>query len=523
MMSSNSSELKVYDVGSGKLLKNVEGFSANSTIKELLVTSDGKKLVCQDKFDVAIWDMDSWKCRKVLNDMANIHSPNMKTNDARIVVHANIVDRILRVYDASKDEGKESATDAASTNQWMVNQINALFSSCDDRHFITVGSANMASEISIWDTKQGKQVRVFRNLSFYPNVIRMVSATRGVGYIYNEKMNHYALLDFAEGKVARQLEGKACKRMYMMETLDNDRMVSFTRGRRHLKIWNLQSGKVVEQIKLHQKHRLEAFLLSGNKKIIVVAQVGSYSGEMKDKTIPLIVYDFSSGKQHEIKENGQQLKLESAGWSINGSMSHSGRHMITVHDYMSAILWDVASGKKKYSLSSEDLAGAIYSSAILEEKNIALTSFAGSKNGVFVWSLGSGECVKEITTATQVNEIKFSVDKRLVFWKDMQGPNVFAHELESGKTVAAFTSDQPIAPQVFNVINDRVITGATGSIEPAIFCLRQPNDTSTTAADSSVFEDGSEITKSFIYDVSVLPPDPTDVDDDKDDDKGQAC
>lgn len=525
VMSSNCTELNVFDAASGKLLKNVEGFSANTTIKELLVTKDGKKLICQDKFDLVIWDMETWKCRKVLHDMANAHSPNVKTNDAKIVVHANIADRIVRIYDASKDQGKEVTAEASTANQWVISQINALYLSPDNRHFITTGTANMASEISIWDVQQGKQVRVFKNIMIYPSVLRMVSATVGVGYIYNEKMHHYALFDFAEGKLMRKLEGKACKRMHMMEFLDSDRMVSFSRGRRHLKIWNIQSGKAVQLIKLRQKHRLEAFLLSGNKKIMVVAQAGSYSGEMKDKTIPLIVYDFTAGKLHEIRENGEQLKLESSGLSLNGSISHSGNYMITVNGYTSAVLWDVAAGRRKHSLSSEQLAGAIYSSVILEEKNIALTTYAGSKSGVFMWNMMSGECIKEIPTPTQVNDIKPSVDQRLVFWKDMQGPNFFVHELESGKNLAAFTSDQPIAPQVYNVINDHVVIGATGSIDPVIFCLRQANESGSSAlvASTSVFEDGSDIMKQFIYDANNLPPDPSDVDDDKDDDAGQAC
>ena len=524
VMSSNSTELNVFHAASGELLKNVAGFSANDGIKELLISSDGKKLICQDKFDLAIWDMESWKCRKVLNDMANVHSPNIKTNDGKIVVHANITDRIVRIYDASKDKGREAIADASSTNQWMVNQINSLYSSVDNRHFITAGTANMTSEISIWDVNQGKQVRVFKNLTFYPSVLRMVTPTLGVGYIYNEKMHYYVLIDFAEGKVLRPLEGKACKRMHMMEFLDEDRMISFTRGRRHLKIWNIHTGKVIQQIKLGQKHRLEAFLLSGNKKIMVIAQAGTYSGEIKDKTIPLIVYDFSTGKQHEIRENEQQLKLEvSAAWSINGSISHSGRYMINVNDYTNAVIWDVTAGRRLHSFTSEELAGAIYSSMIMEDKGIALTSFAGQTKGVIIWDIKSGNRVKEITTVTQVNEIKVSVDQRLVFWKDMQGPNFFVHELESGKNLATFTSDQPIAPQVFDVINDRVITGATGSIDPVIFSLRDGSESKATTTSSSIFEDGSDVIKSFVYDASILPPDPRDVDNDKDDDKGQAC
>ena len=523
VMSSNSTELKVFDAASGKLLKNVVGFNANITIKELLVTSDGRKLICQDKLDLAIWDMESWKCRKVLNDAQNMHSPSVKTNDGKIVVHANFVDRVVRIYDACKDEGKEATANASSTNQWiLVTQINALYPSCDNRHFITTGTDKMSSEISIWDVNQGKQVRVFKNLMICPNFLRMISPTLGVGYIYNEKMHHYALLDFAKGKIVRQFEGKACKRIYMMEFLDKNRMVSFTRGRRHLKIWNIKRGKVIQQIELGQKHRLEAFLLSGNKKIMVIAQAGSYSGEMKDKTIPFIVYNFSTGKQHEIRENEKQLKLESYGMSITGSISHSGRYMINVNGYTSAVLWDVTAGKRLHSLSNEQRFGQpIYSSVIIEEKNIALTSFSGSTNGVFMWDIKSGECVKVIITVTPVNEIKPSGDQRLLFWKDMQGPNFFVHELKSGRNLAAFTSDKPIAPHVFNVINDHVVIGAAGSIDPVIFRLHEGNESG--AVGKSVFEDGSNVIKNFPYDGKTLPPDPRDIDTDQDDDDSLPC
>ena len=520
VMSSNLTELNVFDATSGELLKKVVGFSANANTKECLVTSDGKKLICQDECDVAIWDMDSWKCQKVLNDMANYQPKNIKTNDGKIVVHANITERIVRVYDVSKDQRKQVTAD--SKNQWMANRIHSLYPGVDNRHFITAGTANMTSEISIWDVNQGKQVRVFKNLTFYPTVLRMVTPTVGVGYIHNVTMNYYVLLDFAKGKVLRLLEGKACNRMHMMEFLDEDRMISFTRGRRHLKIWNIHTGKVIQQIKLGQKHRLEAFLLSGNKKIMVIAQAGTYSGEIEDKTIPLIVYDFSTGKQHEIRENEQQLKLEVyIGWSINGSISHSGRYMINVNDYTNAAIWDVTAGRRLHSLTSEQLE-VFSSNVIIEDKEIALTSCAGAKKRVIIWDIKSGNCIKEITTVTQVNEIKVSVDQRLVFWKDAQGPNFYVHELESGRNLATFTSDEPRSLQIFNVINDHVITDALGSIDPVIFSLYEGDESKATATTSSIFEDGSEIIKSFDNDASILPPDSHDVDTDEDDDKSQV-
>ena len=522
VLSSNSTELKVYDIASGQLEKEVKGFSTNSTTKEFIITKDGKKLVCQDKYELAIWDMDTWRCRKVLQDMAHVHSPLVKTIDGRIVAHANISDRIVRVYDASKDESKET-TSAPTTSEWAaINQIAALHPGIDGRHFIISATVNMTNEVSVWDAKQAKKVRIFKNSMFYPSVLRMVSPTIGVAYIYNDKMHHYVVLDFAQGKMIRKLEGKACKRMYMMQFLDSNRMVSFSRGRRNLKIWDIQSGKVVEQIKIGQKHRLEAFVLSGDKATMVLAQAGTYS-DIKDKTVPLIVYNFTTGKHHELREEGEQLKIETIGLSLNACLSHSGRYMVSVNEYTNVALWDVQQGQKTQLVS--DNPGAIYSVGISEKKNIALTAYTGSSNGIHIWDIQSGKCLREIVTSTAVNDIKLSVEENLVFSKDMQGTSFYVHELDTGRSLATFTSDQPITPQAFDVIDDRVVMGATGAVEPVVFYLRRPNDAESTfeKASGSIFEDGDDINKHFDYNPSTTELDKHDVDDDKDDDKGQAC
>ena len=122
--------------------------------------------------------------------MVYIYFPTVKTNDGKIVVHASMVDCIVRIYDALKGKGKESMADASSTNESVVkDQIIALLPSCDNRHFITMEIANMRFEISVWDVKQGKQVRIFKNI-FGINFLRMISPTLAVGYIYNETMYH---------------------------------------------------------------------------------------------------------------------------------------------------------------------------------------------------------------------------------------------------------------------------------------------------------------------------------------------
>ena len=99
------------------------------------------------------------------------------------------------------------------------------------------------------------------------------------------------------------------------------------------------------------------------------------------------------------------------------------------------------------------------------------------------------------------------------------------NDLDSGKHLATFTTDQPIMPTAFSIIGKDVVMATQGSPNPVTFSLRQPKESQDIGKkiDMSIFETSGNNTDKFDYNPSTSPPDLNDVDDDKDDDEAQAC
>lgn len=91
--------------------------------------------------------------------------------------------------------------------------------------------------MSVWDTLAGKKVAEIGDVAVCPNPLRMSSLTRGVGFIYDHKeQHHYKVFNLKEGKIERRLSGKACKRMQAFGFINGQHMLSFSKGRRFLKV-----------------------------------------------------------------------------------------------------------------------------------------------------------------------------------------------------------------------------------------------------------------------------------------------
>ena len=95
----------------------------------------------------------------------------------------------------------------------------------------------MKNVMSIWDTMTGQKVVDISGLTVYPNPLRMSSSTCGVGFIYDQNGDHhYKIFNLGKGVVERSLCGKACKRTQAFGMIDEKRMLSFSKGRRLLKV-----------------------------------------------------------------------------------------------------------------------------------------------------------------------------------------------------------------------------------------------------------------------------------------------
>ena len=95
----------------------------------------------------------------------------------------------------------------------------------------------MTNVLSVWDAMTGQKVVDIKGLTAYPNPLRMSNLTRGVGFINDQNGKyHYKVFNLKEGKIERNLLGKACKRMQAFGFIDQKHVISFSKGRRFLKV-----------------------------------------------------------------------------------------------------------------------------------------------------------------------------------------------------------------------------------------------------------------------------------------------
>ena len=211
----------------------------------LVVTEDGRTVIAiRSNFELVRWDLDTGEATVVvrLQPAAAIFG-----RKGDFVATAGS-DGIARVYDIRENVDKDETDVGVVTSQGFADTIWTLTAAADNRHVITSGTVRMTTEIAVWDALAGVKVRAIKSHDF-PEPLRMLNDKVGVGRIAVGKstkntFDHHKLLDFDQGETLRVLQGKSSKRKEAMGFIDEKRFLGLSRGRRNLKVWDVDTGKV---------------------------------------------------------------------------------------------------------------------------------------------------------------------------------------------------------------------------------------------------------------------------------------
>ena len=440
---SSFDNLRLYDL-SGNLIRELTNFKMQQGLHRMQITDDGTKVVTADVYKICILNLETREMEKCLR--SPIFRLRIYTRDG-ISILAIGQDNILRVYDKRREEDDENQKDTVLNEiqgNTLADQITAISPSFDQRHVLTTATIQLRNEIDVWDALSGKRVRRLMNLMVFPNPIRMCTATRGVGFIYDQDLSHYKVFNFAEGKIERNLEGKACKRMNAFGFIDQKRMMSFSRGRRFVKVWDVDSGKVVKLVKFKEKHRFEEMLISNNGKM-AVCSLASQMTQHSDKELHLIAIDTASFSNKMLKYKGEQLTL------FNARISDDGKYLVNLVQYSQPLLWDLHTGeliRKLFDPKSYETASTV---AVSGASMIAITGTGDQ--GIKIWSIESRQVLRTINCPA-VTELYVSPDGEVIMSRS-QGANSFdAWERKTGKNLASFMTDG--YPNHVKTIGDRL-------------------------------------------------------------------
>ena len=452
--------LRLYDF-SGNLVREISSFKKSYGIGQVQITDDGSKALSTDMYEISVADLETGAVTTCLR--SPIFRMRIVTRDGINILSVG-QDNILRLYDKSReddDENQEDTTVSEIQGNKVADQITGLSPGFDQRHVVTVATVQLRSQLAIWDAWTGKKVRQVDNVVYYPNPIRMCSATKGVGFIYDEKLPHYRVFNFKEGMMERVLDGKACKRMNAFGFIDQSHIISFSVGRRFLKVWDVDTGKVVNVVKFKEKQRFEEMLVSADGKVAVCSLTSASTEHPKDKGLPLIAVDTQTFKHTRLTYDDQNLIL------YNADISHDGKYLVTLVEYSKPLLWDTRLGKLKHKLFDDESYASL--AAVSSVTNVVVTG--QTNGGICVWDVDSGKVLHTLESPG-ASSMYFCADGEVLFTRDLQASSFDAWDVIKAQKLSSVTTDG-ISNQV-TIVGDRLVLGIGENPNLCILRLHQP-------------------------------------------------
>ena len=457
---SSLDNLRLYDL-SGILIRELPNFKMEHGLigrHRLQITDDGKRVVTADMYEIITLNLETGEAERC--PRSPIIRLAIYTRDGNNILAVG-PDNILRVYDKSRGEDDENQKETVINNiqgNTVADQIVVISPSFDQRHVLATTTVQIRTGIDVWDAVSGKRVRRLTGLTVFPIRIRMFTATRGVGFIYDQNVPHYKVFNFVEGIIERNLEGKACKRMNAFGFIDNKRMISFSRGRRYVKLWDVDNGKVVKVVKFREKRRFEEMLISNNGKMVVCSQA-SLMTQHTDKQLHLIAIDTTTFTHKCLSYKGEQLSL------FKASISDDGNYLVNLVQYSQPLLWDLQTGNlicKLFDAEEYETASAV---AVSGSSKTAVTATNGV--GIKVWSVESGKVLCTIACSS-VSEVYVSPDGEVIISRSQEANRFDAWDMKTARQLASFTTDG--FPNHVETLGDRVALALGGN--PNLMVLR---------------------------------------------------
>jgi len=458
---SSFDNLRLYDL-SGSLIRELTNFKMQQGLHRMQITDDGTKVVTADMFEICILNLETRQMERCLR--SPIFRLRLYTRDG-VNILAIGQDNILRVYDKRREDEDENQKDIVVTEiqgNSIADQITAISPSFDQRHVLSIAVIQLRNEIHVWDALSGKRVRRLMNMMMFPNPIRMCTSTRGVGFIFDQNVPHYKVFNFAEGRIERNLEGKACKRMNAFGFIDQKHMISFSRGRRFVKVWDVDSGKVVNVVKFKEKRRFEEMLISSNGKMALCSQASQMT-QHKDKELHLVAIDTTSFSHKILKYEGEQLTL------FNARISDDGKYLVNLVQYSQPLLWDLHTGQLIRKLFDPDAYEIASTVAVSGASMIAITG-TGDES-IKIWSIESRQVLLTISSPP-VSELYLSQDGEVIISRSEDQKSFDAWETKTGKKLASFMTDG--YPNHVKAIGDKLALGLGENPNLMILHLHRP-------------------------------------------------
>ena len=426
----------LYDLNPRFLVKNIPEYEAYFGLHRLQLTQDGTKAISYNNSFVLVTNLQSGEVQKTPKSSllgGRVDCASLFTRDGRQVM-AVCFDKILRIY---KYPPKEQTL--AESDPFVNEKIIGVYPGVDGRHLVTTSMGSDGQMLSVWDVPLSRVVRHLRCSNVGVNKVRLLNSTQAVTKIFIEERKEFAFafVDLKDGSVLRWMDGNA-GHSWAMGFVKEAYFLTFSRVQRQLEIWDVSTGRLVQQRGFGRKFRLADAMLSNSGDVVVCSLVQRM--KKPNKSLPLIVLDTDTDEHQVLKVKGKQLTLRAA------SLDDKGRHLLCSTVDHTALIWDVRNpAKLLHTLKVKEVVASGFSTDL---QPLAVTSHRDGT--LLVVDVLTGQILHKHRSEPAHKMLISNNAVAYTFHRN----HFYAWDLQKGGNIASFTVDwEPTSRHVYVIGN----------------------------------------------------------------------
>ncbi|KAL3864383.1 hypothetical protein ACJMK2_006070 [Sinanodonta woodiana] len=255
-------DIHIMDIKSRKEIKVIKG-NKDSFLQDFKVTLDGKFLFCFDSSVLKIYDLKTYMHTECLEHPVSIMaicSPDLKT------VVSIAEDGNLRVWNRNRVEhGTQTKLKA------LADKLTSFLPMHNSRYIL--GSAMRDKEntgffIFIYDIITKEVVR--KANTEMNSYLALLGGNHAIMTIQEQDgFSNAYIIKLGSMTPVTKLQGKIVNASDLLVFNDDKEVITITKGRKHLKIFDVQSGKVLSIIKAGQTERINNLSMNAQGFILV--------------------------------------------------------------------------------------------------------------------------------------------------------------------------------------------------------------------------------------------------------------